>query len=74
VGDDVPVDSETLLLTDFINLKIKPTQSFESFRCAHSDRICVRMFIKMSPHTYISIVFQKNKKNPRNCVCLEVCF
>jgi hypothetical protein len=28
VGGDVPVDSETLLVTDFVNLKIKPTQSF----------------------------------------------
>jgi hypothetical protein len=25
---DVPVNSETFLITDFINLKIKPTQSF----------------------------------------------
>jgi hypothetical protein len=32
VGDDVPIDSEMLLVTDFMNLKIKSTQSFE---CAH---------------------------------------
>jgi hypothetical protein len=38
VGDDIPVDSETLLMTDFINLKIKPTQSF---RGAHRDRVCI---------------------------------
>jgi hypothetical protein len=25
VGGDVPIDSETLLVTDFMNLKIKPT-------------------------------------------------
>jgi hypothetical protein len=25
VGDDVPIDSETFLVTNFINLKIKPT-------------------------------------------------
>ncbi len=36
-GDDVPVDSETLLMTDFVNLKIKPTQSFE---VAHKDMMC----------------------------------
>jgi hypothetical protein len=38
VRDDVFVDSETLLVTDFVNLKIKPTQSFKG---AHSDRVCV---------------------------------
>jgi hypothetical protein len=25
VGGDVPVDNETLLVTDFVNIKIKPT-------------------------------------------------
>jgi hypothetical protein len=52
VEGDVPVDTETFLVTDFINLKIKPTQSFE---CAHRDRLCVHMFIRMSTHMYISI-------------------
>jgi hypothetical protein len=52
VGDDVPVDSETLLVTDFVNLKIKPTQSF---RDAHRDRLCVRAFIWVSAHTCMSI-------------------
>jgi hypothetical protein len=28
VGDNVFIDNETLLMTDFINLKIKPTQLF----------------------------------------------
>jgi hypothetical protein len=28
VGGDVPVDSESLLVTDFVNLKIKPAQFF----------------------------------------------
>jgi hypothetical protein len=28
VGGDVPVDSDALLVTDFMNLKIKLTQSF----------------------------------------------
>jgi hypothetical protein len=46
------VDSETLLLTDFVNLKIKPSQSF---RCAHKDRVCVCVFIGMSAHTCMSI-------------------
>jgi hypothetical protein len=52
VRDDVPVDSETLLVTDFVNLKIKPAQSFE---VAHRSRVCVRIFIAMSAHTCINI-------------------
>jgi hypothetical protein len=45
VGDDIYVDSETLLMIDFMDLKIKPTQSF---RIGHRDRACVRVFIGMS--------------------------
>jgi hypothetical protein len=59
VGDDVPVNSETLLVTDFLNLKIKPTQSFRS---AHRSRVYVYVFIELSDHTHMSIVcivFQK---------------
>jgi hypothetical protein len=52
VGGDVPVDSETLLVTDFVNLKIKSTPSFE---CAHRGRICVRVFIWVNTYTYMSI-------------------
>jgi hypothetical protein len=65
VRGDVPVDSEALVVTDFINLKIKSTQSFEG---AHRGRVCVRMFIEMSTHTYINIyvyvVFLKKKRCP----------
>jgi hypothetical protein len=61
VGDDVPVDSESLLVTDFVNLKIKLVQSF---RDAHRDRVCARVFIGVSAHTCMSIcictVFLKN--------------
>jgi hypothetical protein len=52
MGVDVPVDSETLLLTDFMNLKIKPTQSF---RVAHMDKVCVYVFIGVIAHTYMNI-------------------
>jgi hypothetical protein len=52
VGDDVSVDSETFLVIDFMNLKIKPAQSF---RCAHRGRVCVCMFIGVSARTCISI-------------------
>jgi hypothetical protein len=52
VGGDVPVDSEPLLVTDFMNLKIKPTQSFRS---AYIDRMCVHVFISVSVHTCMNI-------------------
>jgi hypothetical protein len=52
VGGDVPVDSETLLVTDFVNLKIKPAQSFGG---THRGRVCVRVFIGVSARTCISI-------------------
>jgi hypothetical protein len=52
VGGDVIVDSETLSVTDFMNLKIKLTQSFGG---AHRGRVCVRVFIGVSAHTCMSI-------------------
>jgi hypothetical protein len=39
-------------MTDFVNLNIKPTQSF---RDAHKGRIYVRIFLEMSAHTCMSI-------------------
>jgi hypothetical protein len=46
---------------DFVNLKIKPIQSF---RYTHKDRVCACVFIKISVHTYMSTyiytVFLKN--------------
>jgi hypothetical protein len=38
VGGDVPINSETLLVTDFVNLKINLTQSFGG---AHRGKVCV---------------------------------
>jgi hypothetical protein len=52
VGDDVPIDSEVLLVTDFVNIKIKSAQSF---RNVHIDRMCIRVFIDMCAHIYMSI-------------------
>jgi hypothetical protein len=52
VGGDVPVDSDALLVIDFVNLKIKSTQSFGD---AHKSRVCMRVFIEMSARTYMSI-------------------
>jgi hypothetical protein len=60
VGDDVSVDSETFLVTHFVNLKIKSAQSFGG---VHRYRVCVRVFIGVSAHTcmsiYVCIVFLK---------------
>jgi hypothetical protein len=59
---NVPVDSETRLVTDFVNLKIKLTQSFRS---AHKCKMYVRMFIGVSARTYmiicVCIIFLKKK-------------
>jgi hypothetical protein len=52
VGDDVSIDNETLLMTNFINLKIK---SVQSFKCVHKGMVCVRIFIGINAHTYMSI-------------------
>jgi hypothetical protein len=38
VGGDVPVDSDELLVTDFVNLKIKSAHFFE---VAHRNRVCI---------------------------------
>jgi hypothetical protein len=46
------IDSETLLMTDFVNLKIKPTQYF---RCAHRSMMYIHIFIGVSVHTCINI-------------------
>jgi hypothetical protein len=50
-------------MTDFMNLKIKPAQSF---KCAHRGRVCVRVFIEVSARTcmsiYIYTVFLKKKE------------
>jgi hypothetical protein len=52
VGGDVLINNEMLLMTDFINLKIKLTQSFE---CAHIDMVCVHIFIRVTVYTCINI-------------------
>jgi hypothetical protein len=52
VVDDVPIDSNALLVTNFVNLKIKPVQSFGGARW---DRVCVRVFVGVSAHTCMSI-------------------
>jgi hypothetical protein len=52
VRGDVSVDSDALLVTNFMNLKIKPTQSFEG---AHRGQMYMRVLIEVSAHTCMSI-------------------
>jgi hypothetical protein len=47
---DVTVDSESFLMTDFMNLRIK-----QSFKYAYRNRIYTHVFIKMSNHIFMSI-------------------
>jgi hypothetical protein len=67
VEGEVPVDSETLLVIDFVNLKIKPAQSFEG---THRGMMCIRVLIGVNAHTYMSIcvctVFLKKKKQKQS--------
>jgi hypothetical protein len=39
-------------VTEFVNLKIKSAKYFSG---VHKDMMCIRLFIKMSVHTYMSI-------------------
>jgi hypothetical protein len=54
-----------LFVIDFVNIKIKPTQSF---KIAHMSRVYVRVFTWVSPHIYIYIsiyictIFLEEKK------------
>jgi hypothetical protein len=52
VGGDASIDSDALLVTDFVNLKIKSVQSFGG---VHRDRVCMRVFIGVSVSTCMSI-------------------
>jgi hypothetical protein len=60
VVGDIFIESETLLLTDFVNLKIKPTQSF---RDVYRGRVYTHVFIWRNIRTCIDIyvVSQPNK-------------
>jgi hypothetical protein len=50
VGGDVSVTSETLLVIEFVNLKIKLDYFFKS---AHKDKIYVYIFIEMIIYIYV---------------------
>jgi hypothetical protein len=48
------IDSETVLVTDFMIVNIKLTQSFEDF---HRVRVYVHIFIGVNTYTSMSIIF-----------------
>jgi hypothetical protein len=52
VGGDVLIDNEALLVTDFVNLKIKLVKSFES---AHRGTVCMHVFIGLRASMCMSI-------------------
>jgi hypothetical protein len=55
VKGDVPIDSDVFLLTDFMNPKIKPTQSFKN---VHKNKVYMYIFIEICAiMTYIYTVF-----------------
>jgi hypothetical protein len=47
-----PVDSVTLLVIDFVNLKIKPVQSF---RDVYRDRMCVFIDVTVLKKTVVAL-------------------
>jgi hypothetical protein len=65
VGGDVPIDSEALLVTDFVNLKIKLAQSF---RDTHRDRVCVCVHRNKCSYVYKYLyLYCVSKKNRSRC-------
>jgi hypothetical protein len=62
VGGDVSIDSETLLMTDFVNLKIKSAQSFEY---THIDKVCMCVYRDECSYvyTYLYLYYYVSKKS-----------
>jgi hypothetical protein len=57
MGDDVSIDSETLLMIDFVNRKIKLAQSF---RVTYTGSVCVHVLIVVSACSIcVYIIFLK---------------
>jgi hypothetical protein len=71
------MDNDALLVTDFVNLKIKLAQSF---RVTHRGKMCVYIFIRVDAYTcmsiYIYTMFKKDNKKKENTffLCLEIRF
>jgi hypothetical protein len=52
VKDDVFVDNDVFLVTDFINFKTKVAQFFKD---VYKDRVYIHIFIKVSTHRYLHL-------------------
>jgi hypothetical protein len=65
VGGDIFIDSETLLVTDFMNLKIKSTQFFKG---VYRDSLCMHVFIEI-----ICCVSKKIIENDKHVLLQSVC-
>jgi hypothetical protein len=58
IKNNIFIDNETLLMTDFKILKIKSAQSIklaQFFRSFYMNRMYLCVFIKINDYTYISI-------------------
>jgi hypothetical protein len=64
MGVDVSIDSDVLLMTDFVNLKIKPAHSFRS---AHMSRVCVCVYRGGCSYIYeyLYLYYISHKKTAR---------
>jgi hypothetical protein len=62
LGCDVPIDNDALLVTDFINLKIK---SVQSFGVAHTGRVYIYIYTGECSYVYeylhLYCVFKKTQ-------------
>jgi hypothetical protein len=70
VGYDVSINNDGLLVTDFINLKIKLTQSF---RYVYKSMMYVCMFIGVNGHTFMRICVYIVSKKQDVYILWEVC-
>jgi hypothetical protein len=52
VEGDISIDNDTLLVTDFMKLKI---MSIQFFIGVHKDRVYIYVFIDVSAYTYMRI-------------------
>jgi hypothetical protein len=66
MGGNVSIDSDVLLVTDFVNLKIKLAQSF---RGTHRGSVCVCGYSSECSYVYeylcLYCIFKKRKRNYR---------
>jgi hypothetical protein len=63
VIDNILINNETLLVTDFVNLKIKPIQSFEcAVECAYVYSYEEYIYIYIYIYEYLRLYYVSKKK------------